>query len=46
MANPTIRIYDVATHETIDREMTDAEFAAYEAKMAENAARIAARDGE
>jgi hypothetical protein len=44
MANPTIRIFDCETQETIDREMTDDEFAAYEAKIAEQLARIAARD--
>jgi hypothetical protein len=31
MSNPTIRIHDLATDEVIDREMTDAEFAVYEA---------------
>jgi hypothetical protein len=31
MSKPTVRIYDCETGETIDREMTDAEFAQYEA---------------
>ena len=34
MSKPTIRIYDCETGETIDREMTDAEFAQYEADKA------------
>jgi hypothetical protein len=33
-----IRIHDLATDEVIDREMNDAEFAAYEAQQAANAA--------
>jgi len=33
-----IRIHNTATDEVIDREMTDAEFAAYEADQAANAA--------
>jgi len=38
MSRPTIRIHDLATNEVIDREMTDAEFAQYEAdKVAEAA---------
>ena len=45
MANPTIRIYDCETQKTVDREMTNAEFAAYNKKMAEQAERIAAREG-
>jgi hypothetical protein len=32
MTKPTIRIHDVTSDEIIDREMTDAEFAAYEAQ--------------
>jgi len=34
MPNPTIRIHNVETNEVIDREMTDAELAAYEADQA------------
>ncbi|NBR24301.1 MAG: hypothetical protein EBU08_11135 [Micrococcales bacterium] len=37
MSKPTIRIHDLATNEVIDREMTDAEFAAYEAEQAAQA---------
>jgi hypothetical protein len=37
MANPTIRIHNIETNEVIDREMTDTEFAKYEAdRLAEN----------
>jgi hypothetical protein len=36
-----IRIHDIATNEIIDREMTVAEFAQYEAEQAANAARQA-----
>jgi len=38
MTRPMIRIHDLATDEVIDREMNDAEFAAYEAQQAANAA--------
>jgi hypothetical protein len=31
MANPTIRIHDLATDEVIDREMTNAEFNEFKA---------------
>ena len=31
MTKPTIRIHNIETNEIIDREMTDAEFAQYEA---------------
>jgi hypothetical protein len=31
MAKPTIRIHDIETNEVIDREMTDAEFAQFQA---------------
>jgi hypothetical protein len=31
MTKPIIRIHDLSTNEVIDREMTDAEFTAYEA---------------
>jgi hypothetical protein len=34
MSKPTVRIYDCETGETIDREMTNAEFAQYEADTA------------
>jgi hypothetical protein len=34
MSNPTIRIHNAETDEVIDREMTDAEFAEYEAEQA------------
>ena len=35
MTKPMVRIYDIATNEVIDREMTDEEFAAYEADKTE-----------
>jgi hypothetical protein len=35
MTKPMIRIHDVATNQVVDREMTDAEFAEYEAEQAE-----------
>ena len=41
MANPTIRIHNTETDEIIDREMTDAEFAQYEADQALEAERLA-----
>ena len=37
MTKPIIRIHNTATDEVIDREMTDAEFAAYEADKAAQA---------
>jgi hypothetical protein len=37
MSRPTIRIHDLSTGEVIDREMTNAEFAAYEADQAAQA---------
>ena len=37
MSNPTIRIHNAQTDEVIDREMTDAEFAQYEADEATQA---------
>ena len=37
MSNPMIRIHDLATNEIIDREMTTAEFAEYEAEVAAQA---------
>ena len=33
MTKPMIRIHDIETDEVIDREMTDAEFAIYEAEQ-------------
>ena len=38
MTKPMIRIHNVATNEIVDREMTDAEFAQYEADQAAQAA--------
>ena len=38
MSKPTIRIHNIETNEVLDREMTDAEFAAFEADQAKNAA--------
>lgn len=37
-----VRIHDIATDETIDREMTDAEFAQFQAEQAKDQARIEA----
>jgi hypothetical protein len=37
MTKPMIRIHNTKTDEVIDREMNDAEFAAYEADQASNA---------
>jgi len=42
MSNPTIRIHDLATNEVIDREMTDDEFAQFEAEQTATAAHIKA----
>ena len=41
MSKPTIRIHNSATNEVIDREMTNAEFTAYEAEQAAHATRQA-----
>jgi len=41
MTNPTIRIHNTETDEVIDREMTDAEFAEYEADKAAELAKQA-----
>jgi hypothetical protein len=41
MSKPIIRIHNVETDEVIDREMTDAEFAQYEADQAEAEAKAA-----
>ena len=43
MSKPTIRIHDVQTNEVIDREMTDAEFEAFQAEKAVVAANNAAK---
>ena len=43
MTKPMIRIHDMATDAVIDREMTDAEFAQYEADEATQAAQAAAQ---
>jgi hypothetical protein len=37
MTKPMIRIHDISTNEIVDREMTDAEFAQYEAEQAAQA---------
>jgi hypothetical protein len=42
MSKPIIRIHNTATDEVIDREMTDDEFAQYEADQAAEVARVAA----
>jgi hypothetical protein len=36
-SRPIIRIHDISTDEVIDREMTDAEFTAYQANQAAEA---------
>jgi len=36
MANPKIRIHNLETGEIVDREMTDEEFAAHKASLAES----------
>ena len=36
MSRPLIRIHDISTDEIIDREMTDTEFATYEADQAKD----------
>jgi hypothetical protein len=41
MSNPTIRIHNAQTDEIIDREMTNAEFAEYEAEQAKAEAKAA-----
>jgi len=43
MTKPIIRIHDVTTDEVIDREMTDAEFEAYQAQQAIDAAEAQAQ---
>jgi len=42
MTRPMIREHNVETNEVIDREMTDAEFEAYQAQQAIDAAELAA----
>jgi hypothetical protein len=42
MTKPIIRIHDVTTDEVVDREMTDAEFEAYQAQQDIDAAELAA----
>ena len=42
MTNLIIRIHDISTDTITDRQMTDAEFAQYEADQVANEARIAA----
>ena len=43
MTKPLIRIHDLATDEVIDREMTDEEYAEYEAiKKADNESKVKA----
>ena len=41
MTKPMVRIHNTETDEIIDREMTNAEFAQYEAEQAEQAAKQA-----
>ena len=41
MSKPIIRIHNSETNEVIDREMTDAEFAQYEAEQAAQVIRLA-----
>ena len=43
---PTVRIHDLATNEVIDREMTDAEFAQYQADQAAQAIAKAEADAK
>jgi len=42
MTKPMVRIHDISTDTITDREMTDEEFAQYEADQAAEAVRIAA----
>ena len=46
MSKPTIRIHDLATDTVVDREMTDAEFAQYEANKEAEAQRKAEADAK
>jgi len=43
MTKPMVREHDLATNKIVDREMTDAEFAAYQAEQAEINAQEAAK---
>ena len=43
MANPTIRIHNSTTNEVIDRDMTDAEYAQWQADNAEAQAQAEAK---
>ena len=43
-SRPMVRIHNTSTDEVIDREMTDAEFAQYEADQAVQAAELAAAE--
>ena len=43
MSNPIIRIHDISTDTITDREMTDEEFAQYEADQVVEAARVVAK---
>jgi hypothetical protein len=46
MTKPMVRIHDISTNIITDREMTDEEFAQYEADQAATEARIAAEAAE
>lgn len=46
MSRPIIRIHNVETNDVVDREMTDEEFAAYEADNAAEAARLAEQEAK
>jgi hypothetical protein len=46
MSKPMIRIHDLETNEIIDREMTDAEFKAYETDKAEQLTKQAELDAK
>lgn len=46
MSKPIVRIHNQATNEVIDREMNDAEFAAYEADQAAQAEAQAAANAK
>jgi hypothetical protein len=41
MPNPTIRIHNAETNETVDREMTEVEFEKYQLDVEENSAKAA-----
>ena len=46
MSKPTIRIHDLASDAIIDREMTDAEFAIYQAEKVKDNAKAEAQAKE